>query len=273
MFSSQLVGVFTLLLLKGTDAAVLRRSDPSCSILNARPSSLACGRQGYINNDSGKLGDPSAVPSATACADRCATTSSCTFFNFRPESGFCQLFSGDFASIGHREEPSGSYFSQLACFACQNSDTLLWQNFEDGDVSKWSMNMDKDGDFFFDIQQQDSKAFRVLEATNSGTADVIYTQPFHLEPGSTYRISYLAKSNNKAIQPFDLLRTRISRGEEVIYESFPEYPADYPVGWTQFFSKFTVGEGKGGSATFSFRIIASGSQIDWYFDGISVQKI
>ncbi|KAM0420972.1 hypothetical protein ACHAPT_011215 [Fusarium lateritium] len=273
MRSSQYLAAFTALLLSGVDAAVLPRdSEPGCSILNARPSKLACSKQGYIDNDSGKLGGPQSVPQPHNCADLCAKTASCTFFNFRPE-GFCQLFSGDFSSVGHREEASGSYFSQLECYQCRNADTLFSLDFEDKDVAPWGLEMDKDGDFYMDIQKRDSWSLRVLEATDQGTVQVKYSPTFHLEPGSSYRLTFLAKSNKENIEPFDLIRTVITRGDQTIFEGFPEYPAQYPWGWHQFYSKFMVGEGQGGQASFMFKIEASGSQLDWYFDGLALQKV
>lgn len=153
------------------------------------------------------------------------------------------------------------------------ADTLFNLDFEDRDVEKWGLDMEKEGDFYLDIQQPDSWALRVLEVANQGVVKVQYLPTFHLEPGSSYRITFLAKSNKKDIEPFDLIRTVIYRGDQTIYEAFPEYPAQYIDGWHQFYTRFTVREGQGGEASFMFKIYSSGSELDWYFDGLALQKV
>lgn len=153
------------------------------------------------------------------------------------------------------------------------ADTLFNLDFEDRDVEKWGLDMEKEGDFYFDIQQPDSWALRVLEVADQGVVKVKYLPTFHLEPGSSYRITFLAKSNKKDIEPFDLIRTVIYRGDQTIYEAFPEYPAQYIGGWHQFYTRFTVREGQGGEASFMFKIYSSGSELDWYFDGLALQKV
>jgi hypothetical protein len=153
------------------------------------------------------------------------------------------------------------------------ADTLFNLDFEDRDVEKWGLDMEKEGDFYLDIQQPDSWALRVLEVADRGVVKVKYLPTFHLEPGSSYRITFLAKSNKKDIEPFDLIRTVIYRGDQTIYEAFPEYPAQYIGGWHQFYTRFTVREGQGGEASFMFKIYSSGSELDWYFDGLALQKV
>ncbi|KAM5360001.1 hypothetical protein ACJZ2D_014042 [Fusarium nematophilum] len=223
---SHLFGILALSLLWRVDAAIFRR-DPSCSILNARPSSLTCSGRGYIESDSGKLGNPSLVASAAECANRCASDPSCSFFNFRPSEGYCQPFSGD---LKHREDgTSGSYFSQIGCYQCNTGHTLINQNFEDGDYSKWKLIMDNPDEWFLDIQKLDSgNALRLQEATNDGST---------------------------------------------VFEAFPEAPTPYFGDWYQFYSVYKVPQHQGGIGQFSFVVYASGSHLDWYFDGISVQRI
>lgn len=154
------------------------------------------------------------------------------------------------------------------------ADTLFNLNFEDRDVEKWDLEMDNEGDFYFDIQKRDgSWSLRVLEVANQGVVKVEYLPTFHLEPGSSYRLTFLAKSNKKDIEPFDLIRTVVYRGDQTIHEAFPEYPAEYVGGWHQFYTRFTVREGQGGQASFMFKIYSSGSQLDWYFDGLALQKV
>ncbi|KAM5349618.1 hypothetical protein ACJ41O_006123 [Fusarium nematophilum] len=268
---SHLFGILALSLLWRVDAAIFRR-DPSCSILNARPSSLTCSGRGYIESDSGKLGNPSLVASAAECANRCASDPSCSFFNFRPSEGYCQPFSGD---LKHREDgTSGSYFSQIGCYQCNTGHTLINQNFEDGDYSKWKLIMDNPDEWFLDIQKLDSgNALRLQEATNDGSVWMEFDDPFHLTPGASYRITFLAKTNNKDIQPFDNLRLKISRDGKTVFEAFPEAPTPYFGDWYQFYSVYKVPQHQGGIGQFSFVVYASGSHLDWYFDGISVQRI
>ncbi|KAH6999435.1 hypothetical protein EDB80DRAFT_687549 [Ilyonectria destructans] len=88
-----------------------------CNQIFPQPKAFKCDAEGYITNDSGKLGDAVFQPTVEACADYCLWLASCNSFLYR--WGQCQLYGGDFSSLGFFSQSSGgSYWYQMECFNC-----------------------------------------------------------------------------------------------------------------------------------------------------------
>ena len=129
-----------------------------------------------------------------------------------------------------------------------------------------------EGSHFLDIQNtystggRTSHALRIGEATNEGYARAEWNTELALKAGSTYRIHFIAKSS-AATTNWDLLTVTVS---DDIYKKSPQNGSDLGDGWFFFEDEFMLGTDWSGHADFWISIDASGQQLDWYFDEITI---
>ncbi|KAF7562275.1 hypothetical protein G7046_g1855 [Stylonectria norvegica] len=248
-------------------ASICSRIDPQGDVI--------CGKEGYISDDSQKWPDATVQPNIESCAELCASTSGCSYFNWR-NGNFCQIFAKSISDAGFYDATSMSFWYELGCFACQQAALSL--DFEDQDVSAWSLTTATEGSHFLDILPRNAPSggttytLRVGEITNDGYARADYSTPVLLEGGNSYSLHFVARTT-APVTNWDLVTVTIDGGRGDIYKSHPANGADLGGGWFYFQDTFMVDGGFSGSAYFSFSIDASGQQLDWFFDDFTVTSI
>jgi hypothetical protein len=143
-------------------------------------------------------------------------------------------------------------------------------------LDDWSMTTETDDTFFFDTQSVDGKkVFRVLEASDTGSANIFYSANFPLDPGATYRLGFQVKSNKPDQTDLSKLEMFVAAHDEIIFEYSPEEGSKSgQVGdWGVYTPEFTVHPVDAGQGSFQFRITANGQQLDWFFSYIYLQKV
>lgn len=162
---------------------------------------------------------------------------------------------------------------------------IAGDDFEDGDISNWAMISDNIEDFFIDVQTanlrngRSTKVFRIGEASTSGAAEIQLTSRFALNKKDRYQATFFAKADARgaewASDDFHPITAVVWNKYDTVLEWFPERNGGgLPMGdgWYRFRTQFEVGAGLGGEYVFSFILNASGMEIDWYFDDVSVER-
>lgn len=159
-----------------------------------------------------------------------------------------------------------------------SSDTVgLFLDFEDKDVSGWTLDTAEEFSHFLDIQTpytpdgDTTSALRIMEATNDGFALAEYVPNIILKAGSRYKVKFFARSTASSTN-WDLVTITIA-SNPTIYKNHPQNGADIGGGWYSFEDEFVLDASWSGRVNFQVSIDASGEQLDWYFDEIDIFSV
>ncbi|KPM34839.1 hypothetical protein AK830_g11728 [Neonectria ditissima] len=264
----------TFLALSALAAVVSADAPAVCSAVDPAPDGLVCGATGDIKNLDGRLTAIEQL-SVEQCSNYCGTMAGCTTFQYRDTSGGrCVLFSSTPSDLGYLDDTySWDQFYEMGCFECSTNavvdiDFSTLENLDD-----FSMTMDTEDTFFFDTQTVEAQTvFRVLEATDSGSALVSYAPKFQLEADATYKLGFQVKSNHPDETDLSLLSFYVSTNDEIIFEYSP-VGGNKMGSWSTFSPEFTVREVDAGEGDLSIQFHASGLQLDWFFSYIYLPKV
>ncbi|CAM1504793.1 Fc.00g023840.m01.CDS01 [Cosmosporella sp. VM-42] len=230
----------------------MKRSAALCSRIHPQGGEI-CGKPGYVKDDSHRWPLPVMKCSLEACAESCSATTGCGYFVWR-DPGLCQGFADGISQAGSFDDrTSASMWYEIGCFACEEA--VLDVEFEDLDVSGWTLVTSTDGSHFLDIQNtyttggQTSQALRVGEATTDGFARVEWNQELEIKAGSTSMIHFTAKSS-AATTNWDLLTLTVYSNPDNLYMKHPQNGTDLGDGWFFFNDEFMAASDWRGHALF-----------------------
>jgi hypothetical protein len=158
-------------------------------------------------------------------------------------------------------------------------------DFEDGNIENWAMISDNLDDFLLDVQTahllngRQTKVLRIAEITTEGAAEIQHTSRFSLNKKDKYQVTFYGRADARgqewAADDFHPITAVVWNAYDQVLEWFPERNGGgLPMGggWYRFRTTFEVGAGLGGEYVFSFIVNASGKELDWYFDDLSIEK-
>ncbi|CAM1506029.1 Fc.00g056700.m01.CDS01 [Cosmosporella sp. VM-42] len=259
-----------------------------------------CNVKGNIGNPAPRI-DSNEI-SFQECASSCAESSVCTSIFY--QNGLCTRYSGSFSDLGFQEANSEGFWYESSCFQCSRGkspdhydcvcprqankrslgELILDLDFEDGDVSNWSLEDTPDYSVYLDIQTPydgrggTTKALRLFEGEDSGTGQAKYIPEFTLEDRETYML-YASVRNTAQWSPtsssgWENIKLTLMNGDLNLFEDLNvEGSALGGNNWIQWSALFEVQEGQGGSVSFGIDIQVSGRLLDYYFDDIKIFKI
>ncbi|KPM45161.1 hypothetical protein AK830_g1417 [Neonectria ditissima] len=259
-----------------TPVPTLGSSLASCSFIEPQKG-LACNLEGDAND----LGSVVARGSLSLpqCAAFCASIEGCKSFSM-DQNEKCEGYSNSLPKANIKQYETGMFWYDMLCLRCNNGDRVLDLNFEDVKVEDWTLETPADDSFYFDIapayspNKGTTKAFRILEVANEGTATASYATDLNLQAGTTYKFAFSARTSYVPMAvghvSFSLMTLTISGSSDDAFQGPPSDGVDLGKGWFRFENKFTVEEGAAGNNFLSIGVTASGFQVDWFIDELEI---